>query len=44
MSMPTIEQVVSRCLFDQDTPPANFNNESLVNGIDLLPVSELTLD
>lgn len=30
MSMPTIEQIVSRYLFNQDTPPANLKDESLI--------------
>jgi len=38
-ALPTIEQVVSRFLFDQDIPPQNLKDESLIRpeymGVDL---------
>lgn len=30
MAMPTVVQVVSRFLFDQDIPPANLKDEKLI--------------
>lgn len=34
VSMPTIEQIVSRYLFNQDAPPANLKDESLIRAED----------
>jgi hypothetical protein len=44
ITMPTVVQIVSRYLFNQDTPPANLKDDSLVRPVGVKEILSLALD